>query len=194
MFRVIRVYAASPIGRRPLCVSALLTLLAGEFAFLLRQLELSVGSIASCGDAIVQPASGQCSIQLTFVGCQTCCDIDERLGNLLVPVCDAASRAAGGLVGGWGGSIAGGLAGDLVCTLMMRDTNCYDRCIGKDGDPSPIACFDSADPEETGVCRQVCEAGQHNIGILGCPTNSRAVDQPASRIAGRHRRTGAQSA
>ena len=87
-------------------------------AFLLRQLELSVGSIASCGDAIVQPASGQCSIQLTFVGCRLCCDIDERLSQVLVPLCDAAARGSGGLVGGWVGAIAGGLAGDLVCRSL----------------------------------------------------------------------------
>ena len=56
---------------------------------------------------------------------------------------------------------------------MMRDSNCYDRCIGKDGDPTPISCFDPADPDEFGVCRQVCEQGQHNIGTGGCPlTNS----------------------
>jgi len=121
----------------------------------------------------VKPATGQCTIQLNYQGCVTCCDTSLRIGGLLVSFCDAATTGSGALLGGWPGSVAGGLFGDLLCEPMMKDANCYDRCIGKDGDPAPISCFDSGDPEEGGVCRQVCEQGQNNIGPGNCPANSR---------------------
>lgn len=117
-----------------------------------------------------RPATGQCSIQLTHVGCRACCETSSRLSGFLVPLCDAATRGSGGILGGWLGAIAGGLVGDLICEPMMQDTDCYDRCIGKDGDPTPINCADTGDPDEFGVCRQVCEQGQHNIGPGDCPT------------------------
>ena len=103
----------------------------------------------------------------------TCCDTSLRIGGLLVSFCEAATLGSGALVGGWPGSVAGGLFGDLVCEPMLIDANCYDRCIGKDGDPAPISCFDTGDPEEGGVCRQVCEQGQNNIGPGNCPATSR---------------------
>ncbi len=127
------------------------------------------GSSAAAEETAAQPATGQCSIQLTYVGCRACCDAYDDLSGLLEPLCDAALTGGGTLVGGWIGGVAGRLAGDLVCEPMMRDAQCYDRCIGKDGDPAPIECSDPGAPEEHGVCRQVCEQGQHNIGPAGCP-------------------------
>lgn len=127
---------------------------------------------ATQNDGSDELATGRCTIQLTYMGCQTCCDTSDRVAGFFVSLCGAATGGSGGLVGGWLGSIAGGLIGGLLCEPMMRDSNCYDRCIGKDGDPTPIVCYDPADPEELGVCRQVCEHGQHNIGTAGCPTNS----------------------
>lgn len=122
-----------------------------------------------------QPATGRCSIQLTYMGCRACCVTSTRIGGFLTSLCEGATTGSGGLVGGWFGSALGGLVGDLVCTPMMQDSDCYYRCIGKDGDPNPIACFDTGDPDEVGVCRQVCEQGQHNIGNAGCPTNGQIV-------------------
>jgi hypothetical protein len=58
---------------------------------------------------------------------------------------------------------------------MFREANCYDRCIGKDGDPRPVTCFDPGQSDESGVCRQVCEQGQHGIGPANCPTNSQVT-------------------
>ena len=133
---------------------------------------VSVAAATQTVDGSDELATGQCTIQLTYLGCQACCETSERVGGILASLCNAATRGSGGLLGGWLGSIAGGLIGDLLCEPMMLDSNCYDRCIGKDGDPTPILCYDPADPEELGVCRQVCEHGQHNIGTAGCPTNS----------------------
>ncbi len=121
------------------------------------------------------PATGQCSIELNYDACRSCCDISLEVGGVLTPVCNAATRGAGAILGGWLGSIAGGLVGDLACKPMMQDTNCYDRCTGKDGDPSPTFCVDPFDPEELGVCRQVCEQGQHDIGSADCPINSSII-------------------
>jgi hypothetical protein len=58
---------------------------------------------------------------------------------------------------------------------MLTDSTCDSRCTGKDGDPSPMLCFNTFDPEEIGVCRQVCEQGQHDVGPGSCPSNF-AVD------------------
>jgi hypothetical protein len=117
----------------------------------------------------VKPMTGQCSIQLSYQGCQTCCETSKRIGGLMTSFCKAATGGGGGLVGGWGGAAIGSFFGDLICEPMMKDSDCSDRCIGKDGDPSPIGCADSGDPDDSGVCRQICEQGQHNIGGMGCP-------------------------
>ncbi|NIM00907.1 MAG: hypothetical protein GTN89_08280 [Acidobacteria bacterium] len=134
---------------------------------------LLVLSLLAAGPALAnEPDSGQCSIELNYHDCRTCCEISQEIGEVLVSLCGAATRTSGALVGGWAGSITGGMIGDLVCEPMVQDATCYDRCIGKDGDPTPIICFDPIDPDELGVCRQVCEQGQHNIGSANCPVNT----------------------
>jgi len=123
--------------------------------------------------AAARPMTGQCSIQLSYQSCQTCCDTSKRVGGIVSALCKGATRGGGALVGGWIGATLGGVFGDLTCEPMMKDSDCYSRCVGKDGDPAPIACADPGDPDEPGVCRQICEQGQHNLGAVGCPANGR---------------------
>jgi len=126
---------------------------------------------SSAAELSDHPATGSCSVNPTWVGCRMCCDIDAQIAAVLGPACESASIMAGGSVGGAIGSGIGGFIGGLICEVMMHDANCYDRCIGKDGDPQPISCSGSWDPDEQGVCRQVCEQGQHNVGPGTCPTS-----------------------
>lgn len=117
-----------------------------------------------------QPATGSCTIQPTWIGCRMCCDIDAEISSILAPACQTTAITGGALVGGPIGAGIGRLFGGPICTVMAVDSNCYERCTGKDGDPEPVECLGPLDPDRPGVCRQVCEQGQNNAGPGTCVT------------------------
>ena len=113
---------------------------------------------------------GRCSIQPSFTACQICCEVDRRVAGVLDSACRTGTVVAGARLAGPYGSGFGRFIGGLICQVMFDQTTCEDRCVGKDGDPLPIACTSAIDDDEIGVCRQVCEQGQHDLGPGTCPT------------------------
>jgi len=139
--------------------------------FLLLALALTAIQPADAVELSDHESSGNCTINPTWVGCRTCCDISAEIAAWLGPVCNLAAIGAGAAAGGGIGGALGGYIGGEMCEVMTHDANCYERCTGKDGDPNPISCNGSWHPDESGVCRQVCEQGQHNVGPGTCPTS-----------------------
>ena len=119
----------------------------------------------------VDVENGYCTIQPTFAGCTACCDIESHISSILVRACTGTGGALASIAGGgpWG-AVAGGTVAYAVCDLLLNDTSCYDHCEGKDGDGTPISCYDPSNPSVTGVCRTICENPYNNVGATTCPS------------------------